>query len=33
MVLIEMKNVAETAHETLVRKFSALHGVRYMEEL
>ena len=33
VVLIEMKNVAETAHETLVRKFSALHGVRHMEEL
>ena len=33
VVLIEMKNVAETAHERLVSKFSALHGVRYMEEL
>ena len=33
VVLIEMKNVTETAHETLVRKFSALHGVRHMEEL
>ena len=33
VVLIEMKNVAETDHETLVRKFSALPGLRYMEEL
>ena len=33
VVLIEMKNVAETDHEMLVRKFSALHGVRHMEEL
>ena len=33
VVLIEMKNVAETDHETLVRKFSALRGVRHMEEL
>ena len=33
VVLIEMRNVAEAAHETLVQKFSALHGVRYMEEL
>ena len=33
VVLIEMKNVAEAGHETLVCKFSALHGVRYMEEL
>ena len=33
VVLIEMKNVAETDHEKLVRKFSALHGVRHIEEL
>ena len=33
VVLIEMRNVAETDHEALVHKFSALHGVRYMEEL
>ena len=33
VVLIEMKNVPETGHETLVRKFSALPGVRHMEEL
>ena len=33
VVLIEMKRVSETGHEELVRKFSALHGVRYMEEL
>ena len=33
VVLIEMRNVAETAHETLVRKLSALNGVRHMEEL
>lgn len=33
VVLIEMKNVAVTDHEILVRKFSALHGVRHMEEL
>ena len=33
VVLIEMKNVAEADHETLVRKFSALPGVRHMEEL
>ena len=33
VVLIEMKNVAESDHEALVRKFSALQGVRHMEEL
>ena len=33
VVLIEMKNVAEADHEALVRKFSALRGVRHMEEL
>lgn len=33
VVLIEMRNVAETDHEKLVRKFSTLHGVRYVEEL
>ena len=33
VVLIEMKKVAETDHETLVRKFSALPGVRHIEEL
>lgn len=33
VVLIELKNVAETDHETLVGKFSALHGVRHIEEL
>ena len=33
VVLVEMKNVSETDHETLVRKFSALPGVRHMEEL
>ena len=33
VVLIEMKNVAETDHETLVGKLSALPGVRHMEEL
>ena len=33
VVLIEMKNVVEKDHETLVRRLSALHGVRYMEEL
>lgn len=33
VVLIEMKHVPEADHETLVRKFSALQGVRYMEEL
>ena len=33
VVLIEMKNVSETDHETLVRKFSTLPGVRHMEEL
>ena len=33
VVLIEMKNVAETDHETLVHKFSALPGLRHMEEL
>ena len=33
VVLIEMKNVAETEHEALVRRFSALPGVRHMEEL
>ena len=33
VVLIEMKNVNETDHDGLVRKFSALQGVRYMEEL
>ena len=33
VVLIEMKNVPTTEREALVRKFSALSGVRYMEEL
>ena len=33
VVLIEMRNVPEKAHGTLVRKFSALQGVRHMEEL
>lgn len=33
VVLIEMKNVAERDHERLVRKFSALRGVRHMEEM
>lgn len=33
VVVIEIKHVVETAHETLVRKFSALQGVRYMEEI
>lgn len=33
VVLIEVKNVTVTDHEALVQKFSALHGVRYMEEL
>ena len=33
VVLIEMKNVAEADHEMLVNKFSALPGVRHMEEL
>ena len=33
VVLIEMKNVAETDHEMLVQKFSGLHGVRHIEEL
>ena len=33
VVLIEMRNVAEADHEMLIRKFSALHGVRYIEEL
>ena len=33
VVLIEMKNVAEANHEMLVNKFSALPGVRHMEEL
>ena len=33
VVLIEMRNVPETGRERLVRKFSELHGVRYMEEL
>ena len=33
VVLIEMRNVAETNHEALVRKFAALGGVRHIEEL
>ena len=33
VVLIEMKRVAQTGHEELIRKFSALRGVRYIEEL
>lgn len=33
VVVIEMRNVIETDHEGLVRKFSALQGVRYIEEL
>lgn len=33
VVLIEMRNVAEMDHEKLVRKFSALDGVRHIEEL
>ena len=33
VVLIEMRNVAETDHEALVRKFSALSGMRHIEEL
>lgn len=33
VVLIEMKNVTEPDHEKLIRKFSALHGVRHIEEL
>ena len=33
VVLIELKNVPEAGHESLLRKFSALRGVRYMEEL
>ena len=33
VVLIEMKNVAEADHEMLVNKFSALPGVRHMEDL
>ena len=33
VVLIEMKHVREAGHEELVRKFSALRGVRHMEEL
>ena len=33
VVVIEVKNVAETDHERLVRKFSELHGVRHIEEL
>ena len=33
VVLIEMKNVTASDHEALVRRFSALHGVRHMEEL
>ena len=33
VVLIEMRNVPAADHETLVGKFSALHGVRHMEEL
>ena len=33
VVLIEMSNVPEKDHEALVNKFSALQGVRHMEEL
>ena len=33
VLLIEMKNVPAADHEALVDKFSALHGVRYIEEL
>ena len=33
VVLIEMKHVPETDHETLVCAFSTLPGVRYIEEL
>ena len=33
VVVIEVKNVPETDHERLVRKFSELHGVRHIEEL
>ena len=33
VVLIEMSHVAEEGREALVQRFSALHGVRYMEEL
>ena len=33
VVLIEMKNVPGTDRAALMSKFSALHGVRYMEEL
>ena len=33
VVLIEMKNVPASDHETLLHKFAALPGVRHMEEL
>ena len=33
VLIVEMRNVPETAHERLVNKFSALPGVKYMEEL
>ena len=33
VLIVEMRNVPETDHERLVSKFSALHGVKYMEEL
>ena len=33
VVLIEMRNVPEADHAALVDRFSALHGVRHMEEL